>query len=215
MLHDGCAIRYSTYSMNVVFDLGGVVVNWHVDQTLRSRLPNNAAAVRVKSALVRHSDWSRFDICTITPVELAANAAKRSGFDRDLLLELLHSLSSAFSMIDETVRIIRRLRATGHRTFCLSNMPSPFYAKLVDILPFDELFEGRVISSEIGLGKPDEAIFSYLLECFQIDRAYTIFFDDHPGNCEAARLCGIAGAHFTDAASCLRFLESRGVELDL
>ena len=199
--------------MNVVFDLGGVVVNWHLDRVLRSHSIDDAIAGRVKSALILHRDWSRFDIGVITSEELATAASERAGVAAGLLLALLQSLSKAFSTIEETMQIIRRLRATGHRTFCLSNMPAPFYAHLVRVLPFNQLFEGRVISSEVGLGKPDEAIFSHLLTTFDLDARYTLFFDDHIENCQAARLSGIDGVHFSDAAGCRQFLASKDIIL--
>jgi HAD superfamily hydrolase (TIGR01509 family) len=61
---------------------------------------------------------------------------------------------------------------------------------------FDDAFNHLTISAEVGMGKPDERIYLYALEQFNIRPEEAIFVDDMPANIEAANVLGMHGIHF-------------------
>jgi putative hydrolase of the HAD superfamily len=56
---------------------------------------------------------------------------------------------------------------------------------------FDEVFDPIIYSHEVGLAKPDPAIFELVCSRLGVPPAEMIFVDDVPGHCEAARLVGM------------------------
>jgi epoxide hydrolase-like predicted phosphatase len=97
---------------------------------------------------------------------------------------------------------VRAARRDGARTALLSNSWG-------DALAYDEallaeLFDGWVISSAVGLRKPDPAIYELAAERIGLEPAACVFVDDLPGNLKAARALGMATVlHRGDAAATL------------
>jgi len=90
--------------------------------------------------------------------------------------------------------LVREVRASGLRTGLLTNNLVEIRDLWRPLLPLDELFDDVVDSSEVGLRKPDPAI--YLLACGRlggVDPEAVIFLDDAESNVEAAREVGMIG----------------------
>jgi epoxide hydrolase-like predicted phosphatase len=107
---------------------------------------------------------------------------------------------------------VRAARAAGVRTAMLSNSWS------VDDYDRDllaELFDAWVISGEVGLRKPDPAIYALAAERMGLPPDAIAFVDDLPGNLKPARALGMTTiAHRGDAAATLAALEDAlGVSL--
>jgi putative hydrolase of the HAD superfamily len=97
---------------------------------------------------------------------------------------------------------VRAARHAGARTGLLSN--SWGAATAYDPALLEELFDAWVISSEVGLRKPDPAIYELAAERLGLAPAACVFVDDLPGNLKPARALGMATVlHRGDAAATL------------
>jgi putative hydrolase of the HAD superfamily len=97
---------------------------------------------------------------------------------------------------------VRAARRAGTRTALLSN--SWGAATTYDPEVLRELFDAWVISSEVGLRKPDPAIYELAAERLGLPVAACVFVDDLPGNLKPARALGMATVlHRGDAAATL------------
>jgi epoxide hydrolase-like predicted phosphatase len=97
---------------------------------------------------------------------------------------------------------VREARRAGARTGLLSN--SWGAATGYDRALLDELFDAVVISSEVGLRKPDPAIYALAAERIGLEPRACVFVDDLPGNLRPARAIGMATVvHRGDAAATL------------
>ena len=85
---------------------------------------------------------------------------------------------------------VRAARAAGVRTGLLSN--SWGAATAYDPALLEELFDAWVISSEVGLRKPDPAIYELAAERLGLPPAACVYVDDLPGNLKPARALGMA-----------------------
>ena len=98
---------------------------------------------------------------------------------------------------DEKKRRLLDLRARGHRVFLLSNTNSIHWDYCVEqLFPYKnygvaDYFERIFLSQEMHLQKPDAEIFNEVLRQTDIRAEDSIFIDDLPENCEAARGVGI------------------------
>ena len=91
---------------------------------------------------------------------------------------------------------VSSLKQQGFRRAIITNNVKEFSDGWRSLLPVDELFELVVDSCEVGLRKPDPAIFELTLERMGIsDPATTVFLDDFAGNIEAAKALGMRTVH--------------------
>ena len=97
---------------------------------------------------------------------------------------------------------VRAARRAGARTGLLSNSWGD--ATSYDRALLEELFDTWVISSEVGLRKPDPAIYELAAERLGLPPSACVFVDDLPGNLKPARALGMATVlHRGDAAATL------------
>jgi putative hydrolase of the HAD superfamily len=91
--------------------------------------------------------------------------------------------------------LLRKARAAGVRTCLLSNSwGSDWY----DRTDFPDLFDGVVISCEVGMRKPEPEIFRHAAELIGLPPAACVFVDDVEANITAAEACGMTGVHHSD-----------------
>jgi len=103
---------------------------------------------------------------------------------------------------------VRAARRAGTRTALLSNSWGDGLA--YDAAVLEELFDTWVISSEVGLRKPDPAIYAVVTERLGQPPEACVFVDDLPGNLKPARAIGMATVlHRGDAEATLA--EVRGL----
>jgi putative hydrolase of the HAD superfamily len=97
---------------------------------------------------------------------------------------------------------VRELRAGGTPTALLSNSWGDGLA--YDRALLADLFDAWVISSEVGLRKPDPAVYELAAERLGVAPRACVFVDDLPGNLKPARALGMATVlHRGDAAATL------------
>jgi putative hydrolase of the HAD superfamily len=107
---------------------------------------------------------------------------------------------------------VRAARAAGVRTAMLSNS---WGDDRYDRRQLQELFDAWVISGEVGIRKPDPAIYELAAERLGLPPEQCVFVDDLPGNLKPARAIGMATVvHRGDAAATLAEVsELLGVDL--
>ncbi len=89
---------------------------------------------------------------------------------------------------EKMLEAVAGARGAGLKTGLLSNSwGTAYYPR--DRL--DPLFDVIVISGEVGLRKPDPAIFELTLSKLAVDAAAAVFVDDHPGHLAAALEIGM------------------------
>lgn len=195
--------------MNVVFDLGGVLVAYDRTGLLESVFPDPAARAIAHAGIIGHADWMDIDRGTLRQPEAVARAHKRTGLPEPALTRLFDGMLSRWVPQPATIDLLYRLKAQGHRAFCLSNMGVESTAYLEATQSFFEAFDGIVISCCVGYCKPEPEIYRHLLETHGLDAPGTVFIDDVEANLATATKFGIHPIRFETAAQCE--LELRGL----
>jgi putative hydrolase of the HAD superfamily len=198
--------------VNIVFDLGGVVVAYDRSALLAELYADPAIHAAVSAGIEAHLDWLEMDRGTLPEAEAIVRAARSSGVSAPEFARFLDRMSVAWTPIPETVDLLYRLRAKGHALFCLSNMHPASTAFLERAFTFWDVFAGKVISCRVGLCKPEPAIYAHLLERYALAGPETVFIDDLEVNLAAAAAFGIQTIKFEDPAQCARALRALGVE---
>lgn len=187
---------------NVIFDLGGVVIEWNPERILAGYYADPASRTIMKSALFQHPDWLDLDRGTLSEINLVARLSQRTGRPVDELERLLDAVRASLQAKPDTVALLERLCARGVPLYCLSNMSETNFEHLRMRHSFWGVFRGIVISGDTHLLKPEREIFELLLRRYDLAPADTVFVDDHEPNVTAARALGMHAILFKNSAQC-------------
>jgi putative hydrolase of the HAD superfamily len=188
---------------NIIFDLGGVVVEWNPSSILQS-FPGNRELTRyVRENGFFRKAWTEFDRGTRDEKGLIHEAARLSGCPVADCEALLEHVKRSLVAIPETEALIAALSRQGFRLYCLSNMSTDHYNYLKD-RPVFRYFDGQVISAFEGLIKPERAFFELILDRYHLQPDETLFIDDLERNIRGAEALGIHTVHFVDKHTGIR-----------
>lgn len=201
---------------NIVFDLGGVVVDYEPHEFLVDHFMNEKLEQKLYDITFGSAEWLKLDAGAITRQEAEIIMREKGAqigrkFEMDMLLtDWLDMLKTK----DDTVNLMRKLKRNGYRIFYLSNIAADTLEHLSK-RNFWGLFDGGVASCDVRMLKPDHRIFERLLRKFSLDPQETIFIDDSPANIVAVSDMGMAGLRFKHTRELVRALESYGVNTKL
>ena len=198
---------------NVVFDIGNVFVQWSPPEVIRRcfDLAPDSAENRERTMLLRSPLWLRLNRGELTQAEAELAYQAEHGLTREQAATLLFHAMDHQELVDGTEAIARRLHAAGYRLFALTDNVREIVAHLKLRYEFWELFDGAVVSAEVGMLKPHEGIFRHLVDTFGLEPVETVFFDDVQSNVDGAMRVGLQARLFTTADQCEQDLQALGL----
>ena len=205
-------MRETTVAMkeirDVVFDLGGVLVDWNPRHLFVRHLGLDPDEVEAFLASVCTTEW-HLGLDAGRPFHEAIDSLVRRHPSEAHLIEVyLEKWQHMFAgQFDETVAELRGYVDAGFRVHALTNYPGEQIRFLYERFDFMRLFDTVVVSGLLGFAKPDRRIYEYLLAV--IGAPTCLFVDDRPENVEAAAAAGIAGIHFDRQTGAARLKEFR------
>ena len=198
----------------LVFDLGGVLIDWNPDYVYSSIFPNE-----------EERKWFLSNICTPDwNEEQDAGRSLQEGTEHLVKKFPEHEQSiRAFygrwtemlgGPIGDTVAIFRQLKfGTTLKLYALTNWSAETFPIALELYDFLHWFDGRLVSGEEGITKPHTAIYQLLIDRFGIEPARTIYVDDNLRNVIPARDLGFHGIHFQSPAQLREALTGLGIPL--
>jgi epoxide hydrolase-like predicted phosphatase len=117
---------------------------------------------------------------------------------------LLGRMFAGFSKQQPMFDAVRRARGRGLRTALLSNSWGMDYPRD----EWDELFDAVVISGEVGMRKPEPAIYRYAAQQLRVEPAECVFVDDLGPNVKGAVGVGMVGVKFVSFDQAIEELEA-------
>ncbi len=189
-------------SLNIVFDLGGVVFNWQPDTIIRRVFQDPDTQDLVRAEIFEHADWVELDRGTIALDQAIVRGASRTGLPHEDIEQLLNDVPRSLTPIQGTIELIRSMGGSNNRFFVLSNMHIASISYLEKKHKIWDMFDGIIISSRIQKVKPEIEIYEHLLSEYQLEASETIFIDDMSENLTAASSIGIQTIKFVDPPQC-------------
>jgi 2-haloacid dehalogenase len=193
----------------VVFDLGGVLIDWDPRHLYRKLLADEAA-VEEFLATVCTPEWNAEQdrgrpfaegVAELTerhPAHAAAIAAYSERWAEMLAGE-----------IPGSVAVLAELRAAGMPRYALTNWSAETFGIARERFGFLDWFCGVLVSGEERMIKPDPRFFRLLVERFGLVPGTTFYVDDSAANVEAARALGFDAVRFTGPRRLRRDLAAR------
>ncbi len=181
----------------VVFDLGGVLVDWDPRHLYRTLLPDEAA-VETFLAEVTTPQWNAAQDAGRNWDDAVAILTEEFPEHAELIAAYHHRwVETINGQIDGTVDLLRQLRDAGIGLYALTNWSAEKFPHAQDRFEWLAWFEGIVVSGSEQIIKPDPRIFHVLLQRYGLDASAAVYVDDNPANVEAARALGFTSLHFT------------------
>lgn len=121
----------------------------------------------------------------------------------------LQRLLGDMTLHEPIIERVRSLRTEGYRTGLITNNVREGSATWRAMLPLDELFEVVVDSCEVGMRKPNAAIFHHTLELLgDVPPDQAVFLDDSPGNVAGAQRAGLHAILVDDPDDAVKDLDA-------
>jgi putative hydrolase of the HAD superfamily len=176
----------------LLFDLGGVLIDLHRDQILQELAASLPPAVDMHELWAGFPPLRQFETGVSSLSEFAVAVCEF--FKLDISEELFRRRFADFvGRAKPGATELLTAQRSRFRIGCLSNTNYIHMEKVMTadkelMLLFDDLF----LSYEVGLMKPDQAVYEYVLQKIQVPPEQVAFFDDSRTNVEAAAALGMA-----------------------
>lgn len=147
------------------------------------------------------------DMGTITSEQFLERLSELTG--RNITFE---EVDGAATVDTAVVEVVAKL-SKKYRLALISNAPSKLIRSILAEHNLAQFFDTIVVSSEVGMVKPDPSIFRLTLDKLHVGASESIFIDDNPRHIEGAAKVGIHPIHFASADQLRADLAQLGVDL--
>ncbi|HEX8986464.1 MAG TPA: HAD family phosphatase [Rhodocyclaceae bacterium] len=195
----------------VVFDLGGVLVDWNPHHLYRGLIPDEGERRHFLAEICPQS-WNEQQDAGRPLAEGTAERIARFPGHAALIAAYYGRWEEMLAgPIEDSVALLESLSARGVPLYALSNWSAELFPIARRRFAFLRHFRGMVISGEEGVIKPDPAIFRLLCTRHGVVPERTLFIDDNPVNVDAAAALGFAAHRFTSGEALKMRLNELGL----
>lgn len=203
--------RVASYSA-VVFDLGGVLLDWDPRYLYRKLFDGDEAAMERFLTQVCTPSWHAAQDLGYSIFQACSELAERYPAQAELIRAWgQRSEEMVAGPIAGSVAILADLKQRGVACYALSNMEAETFPLRLRRFGFLRWFDGHVISGLEGMAKPDPRIYRLLLDRYRLPAGDTLFIDDRPDNVAAARAVGMCAVQFESPQVLRAQLETNGL----
>jgi 2-haloacid dehalogenase len=195
----------------IIFDLGNVLVQWN-PANLYQKFFEDQSKVDYFLNNICTMDWHTVQDAGRTPEEgTEALVKEHPGWEHPIRAFYARWKEMFSGPIEGSVQILKELKEKGYKLYALSNWNAELYNRTVDDFPFLTWFDGKVISGEVKLKKPDEDIYQLLLQRFALHPKQALFIDDNEANIATAQRLDIESILFTSPEALRTELQNRNI----
>src|SRR5882757_4712104 len=181
----------------VVFDLGGVLIDWNPEYLYKEIFPNEEER-RWFLSNITTPDWNEEQDAGRSLQEGTAYLISRYP-EHEASIRLFYDRWQEMlgGPIHDTVEIFRHLKEKSRvRLYALTNWSAETFPIALELYEFLHWFDGRLVSGEEKIRKPSLEIYQLLIDRFGIQPSEAIYVDDNLRNVIPARELGFHGIHF-------------------
>ena len=196
----------------VVFDLGGVLIDWNPEYLYKQIIPDEAER-RWFLSNITTPDWNEEQDAGRS-LEEGTELLVRQYPEHERSIRVFYDRWKEMlgGPIHETVEIFRHLKEESKvRLYALTNWSAETFPIALELYEFLHWFDGRLVSGAENIRKPSPEIYTLLIERFGIDPTKAVYVDDNLRNVIPARELGFYGIHFQSPAQFQQELAMLGV----
>jgi len=192
---------------NIIFDLGGVLIDWNPEYLYKK--------------IIKEDDkrkWFLENVCSFDWNEEQDGGRSIQEANKILInqfpeykdwIEMYYSRWDEMLSrpIHETVEIFKELKNEKKFSFyALTNWSAETFPRALELFDFLHWFDGRLVSGEVNLRKPQLEIYELILSKFNLNPSETLFIDDNLRNINSAKQTGLICLHFQSPSQVRQYL---------
>jgi glucose-1-phosphatase len=186
---------------NIIFDLGNVIIDIDFSLTFQAlaKLSSGYSPEEIAEIMTDQKIWENYEKGVFTDKEFRTILKSNLLLNKVTDAEIDEAFCALLLPIDPNRIALLKKLAKNHRLFILSNTNQIHFKKVekmikeatgTDIIE-EEIIECAFLSYEMGMAKPDKAIYKQLMDEAMILPKETLFLDDMLPNVKAAEKLGI------------------------
>jgi len=198
----------------VVFDLGGVVIDWNPMRLYRKVFEGDETKAANFLATICTNEWNGQQDAGRDLIQATAErVALYPEWEREIRCYYGRWIEMIGGAVPGTGELMAEIKAAGLHLFALSNWHCETFARVRHSFKELDLFEHIVLSGEHGCIKPNPPIYALAIECYGIAPENLVFVDDSLPNVEGSVRAGLPALLFTGADKLRQDLLQLGVPL--
>jgi len=200
---------------NMIFDLGGVLIDWNPEYVYLDVFNGDREKMK----------WFFDEICTMDwnenqdagyPLEKATEERVKLFPEYEEWIRIYYSRWEEMlgNQIDGTVAILKQLIDNpNYKVVALTNWSAETFPVALERFDFLHWFEGIVVSGTEKMRKPFNEIYELTINRFNIEASQSLFIDDNARNIEAAKKIGINTIRFNNPTQLKSELKSLNIDV--
>lgn len=193
---------------NIIFDFGGVLLDWNPRYLYKSYF-NNDEEMEHFLADICNGEWN-----------IKQDAGRPFAEAVKELQAKFPEYAEAIQMYDddwekmlkcelpESIDLLKELKSLGYGIYGLTNWSAEKIGYAFANYSFFSLFDGIVVSGVEKVVKPDRKIYEILLERYSMKSGECVFIDDNQDNVDMAKVLGINAIRFDNIGNVKEHLET-------
>ena len=183
---------------NVIFDLGGVLIDWNPDKVYKEVFKNDTERMNHFYDEICTQDWNEnqdagYPMAKATEERIALFPE----FEEEIKMFYGRWDDMLGDQIQGTVDILKKLTDNPSiKVVALTNWSHETFPRAIAKFEFLQWFEGIIVSGQEKTRKPFPEIYQLTLSRFNLKAEESLFIDDKLRNIDAARELGIQSIHF-------------------
>ena len=196
----------------IVFDFGGVLIDWNPRYLYRKLFPGDDVAMESFFAEIGFTEWNQQQDAGRAFSIAVTELVKRFPSYADLIRAYDERWEESIAgPLQGTVDLLLPLKHAGFELHGLSNWSSEKFAAVRARYAFFQLFDTILLSGDVKLIKPDPRVFQALLDRIGLSAGECVFIDDSEENITTARSLGFETIRFESADQLRTVLQQRGL----
>ena len=197
----------------IIFDLGGVLVDWKPEYVYRKVFNDNEEKVQWFLNTVCTPEWNIEQDGGRTIEEAVTIKIAEFPQYEDWIRLFYNEWPNMFSgPIIENVELFHKLKESGnYKIYALTNWSAEKWDKALELFPFFKNFDGVIVSGQEKTRKPFPKIYNIILNRYTITPEKALFIDDSEGNIKAAKKLNFNVIHYKKASPLVNLLKTHKI----
>lgn len=185
---------------NIIFDLGGVLIDFNPENYLKHIGLNEEEAKLFKKLIWGSEEWAKGDRGDINYKQITDSICEHNPKYALKLRYVLENKDNSYILSEnpENCKYFKELKDRGFKVYFLSNVNQVDLKYDKENFSIFKLIDGAVYSCEVNFIKPEKRCYEILLEKYNLIPEECIFIDDNLTNVDVANSIGIKSVYFNN-----------------
>lgn len=196
---------------NVVFDIGNVFVRWSPLEIIRLTFGDLDKPEQLAISIFQSEIWMNLNKGLISEKEAKVQYQICNDLTELDCETLFYYIKQTQILVFGTVDLLKRVKAAGYNVYALTDNVHEIVDYLNEQYNFWTLFDGKIVSADVGALKPQPEIYQALFSQYNLEPEESVFIDDMLRNIEGANSVGMSAIEFKNVHQCEKALKDFGL----